>query len=67
MNTEADEALLNALMAATQPGALISPDLVKSAHDRLKEALEQKHDLFLQLIQQLDHIDGLEERIRNNS
>lgn len=67
MNTEADEALLNALMAATQPGALINPDLARTAHDRLKDVLEQKHDLFLQLIQQLDHIDDLEERIRNNS
>lgn len=67
MNTEADEALLNALMAATQPGAIIGSDLVKTAHDRLKEVLEQKHDLFMQLISQLDHIDDLEERIRNNS
>lgn len=67
MNTEADEGLLKALTAATQPGALVGADLLKSAHDRIKELLEQKHDLFLQLISQLDHIDDLEERIRNNS
>lgn len=67
MNTEADEALLSALIAATQPGELIGVDLIKSAHDRLNELLKQKHDLFLQLIEQLDHIDDLEEHIRNNS
>lgn len=64
MQTEADKALLAALKASTQGAAY---DLVMAAHDRLAELLEQKHDLFLQLIQQLDHIDDLEERIRNNS
>lgn len=67
MNTDADNALLSALKAATMPGGVIDADLVKSAHDRLKEVLEQKNDLFMQLISQLDHIDDLEERIRNNS
>lgn len=64
MNTDADNALLSALKASSL-GA--DYDLVMKAHDRLKEVLEQKHDLFMQLISQLDHIDDLEERIRNNS
>lgn len=64
MNTDADNKLLADLKASSL-GA--SYDLVMAAHDRLKEVLEQKHDLFMQLISQLDHIDDLEERIRNNS
>ena len=45
-----DEALLAALLAATQPGAAVSYDLLMAAHDRLNELLKQKGDMFQQLI-----------------
>ena len=57
-----DEALLAALLAATQPGALVSYDLLMAAHDRLKELMKQKGDMFQQLIEQMDEIDALEKK-----
>jgi hypothetical protein len=59
-----DEALLAALLAATQPGAAVSYDLLMAAHDRLKELLKQKGDMFQQLIEQMDEIDVLKERLK---
>ena len=59
-----DEALLAALLAATQPGAAVSYDLLMAAHDRLKELLKQKNDMFQQLIEQMDEIDVLKERLK---
>ena len=59
-----DEALLAALLAATQPGAVVSYDLLMAAHDRLKELLKQKGDMFQQLIEQMDEIDALNERLQ---
>lgn len=59
-----DEALLAALLAATQPGAAVSYDLLMAAHDRLKELLRQKGDMFQQLIEQMDEIDVLKERLK---
>ena len=59
-----DEALLAALLAATQPGAEVSYDLLMAAHDRLKELLKQKADMFQQLIEQMDEIDVLKERLK---
>ena len=59
-----DEALLAALLAATQPGAVVSYDLLMAAHDRLKEVLKQKGDMFQQLIEQMDEIDVLKERLK---
>lgn len=59
-----DEALLAALLAATQPGAAVSYDLLMAAHDRLKELLKQKGDMFQQLIEQMDEIDALNERLQ---
>ena len=59
-----DEALLAALLAATQPGAAVSYDLLMAAHDRLKELLKQKADMFQQLIEQMDEIDVLKERLK---
>ena len=59
-----DEALLAALLAATQPGAVVSYDLLMAAHDRLKELLKQKGDMFQQLIEQMDEIDVLKERLK---
>ena len=59
-----DEAILAALLAATQPGAAVSYDLLMAAHDRLKELLKQKADMFQQLIEQMDEIDVLKERLK---
>ena len=59
-----DEALLAALLAATQPGAAVSYDLLMAAHDHLKELLKQKADMFQQLIEQMDEIDVLKERLK---
>jgi hypothetical protein len=59
-----DDALLAALLAATQPGAVVSYDLLMSAHDRLKELLKQKADMFQQLIEQMDEIDALNEKLK---
>lgn len=59
-----DEALLAALLAATQPGAAVSYDLLMAAHDRLKELLKQKADMFQQLIEQMDEIDALNEKLQ---
>ncbi len=59
-----DEALLAALLAATQPGAAVSYDLLMAAHDRLKELLKQKGDMFQQLIEQMDEIDALNEKLQ---
>ena len=59
-----DEALLAALLAATQPGAAVSYDLLRAAHDRLKELLKQKGDMFQQLIEQMDEIDALNEKLQ---
>jgi len=59
-----DEAILAALLAATQPGAAVSYDLLMAAHDRLKELLKQKADMFQQLIEQMDEIDALNERLQ---
>lgn len=59
-----DEALLATLLAATQPGAVVSYDLLMAAHDRLKELLRQKGDMFQQLIEQMDEIDVLKERLK---
>lgn len=59
-----DEALLAALLAAMQPGAAVSYDLLMAAHDRLKELLKQKGDMFQQLIEQMDEIDVLKERLK---
>lgn len=59
-----DEALLAALLAATQPGAAVSYDLLMAAHDRLKELLKQKADMFQQLIEQMDEIDALNEKLK---
>lgn len=59
-----DEALLAALLAATQPGAAVSYDLLMAAHDHLKELLRQKADMFQQLIEQMDEIDVLKERLK---
>ena len=59
-----DEALLAALLAATQPGAAVSYDLLMAAHDRLTELLKQKGDMFQQLIEQMDEIDALNERLQ---
>ena len=59
-----DEAILAALLAATQPGAAVSYDLLMAAHDRLKELLKQKGDMFQQLIEQMDEIDVLKERLK---
>lgn len=58
-----DEALLAALLAATQPGAAVSYDLLMAAHDRLKELLKQKGDMFQQLIEQMDELDALHEQM----
>jgi len=59
-----DDALLAALLAATQPGAAVSYDLLMAAHDRLKELLKQKGDMFQQLIEQMDEIDALNEKLK---
>jgi hypothetical protein len=59
-----DDALLAALLAATQPGAVVSYDLLMAAHDRLKELLKQKADMFQQLIEQMDEIDALNEKLK---
>ena len=59
-----DDALLAALLAATQPGAAVSYDLLMAAHDRLKELLKQKADMFQQLIEQMDEIDALNEKLK---
>ncbi len=59
-----DDALLAALLAATQPGAVVSYDLLMAAHDRLKELLKQKADMFQQLIEQMDEIDALNEKLQ---
>jgi hypothetical protein len=59
-----DDALLAALLAATQPGAAVSYDLLMAAHDRLKELLKQKADMFQQLIEQMDEIDALNEKLQ---
>ena len=58
-----DEALLAALLAATQPGAAVSYDLLMAAHDHLKELLKQKADMFQQLIEQMDELDALHEQM----
>lgn len=62
-----DEALLGALLAATQPGAVVSYDLLMAAHDRLKELLKQKGDMFQQLIEQMDEIDALKADLEKKS
>ena len=62
-----DDALLAALLAATQPGAAVSYDLLMAAHDRLKEILKQKADMFQQLIEQMDEIDALKADLEKKS
>ena len=66
-NTPEDDALLAALLAATQPGAAVSHDLLMAAHDRLKDLLKHKADMFEQLIEQMDEIDALTERLEQKA
>ena len=63
ITTPEDEALLAALLGSTQPGAIVSHDLIMAAHDRLKDLLKQKSDMFEQLIEQLNEIDALKDQL----
>lgn len=63
MQTDADKAILAALVASTQAGATASKDILMAAHDRLTELLKQKEDMFKQLIEQLNEIDDLKAKL----
>ena len=56
MQTDADKAILAALVASTHGAPY---ELAMAAHDRLTELLKQKEDMFKQLIEQMNEIDDL--------